>query len=149
MRLNKLLAVVISTLALVSGCTEPADLSHHDRAHVDAPSIETVDTALTAHERTVVNLSDSAIAKFKEFLATEPTKHIRLSVKRGGSTGFTYDMQIDDSINEFDFVDRSHGFALVVDRKSSIYLEGATIDWQTQPDGQAVFKFKNPNAVEQ
>jgi Fe-S cluster assembly iron-binding protein IscA len=60
-----------------------------------------------------------------------------------------YDLQVDDTMNDSDFVDDSNGFRLVVDPKSSIYLEGATIDWQTQADGTTGFKFHNPNAVEQ
>lgn len=149
MRMYKQLAVIISTLAIASGCTEPPDPSHGDPTTVDTPFISTESTKPTVRERQVVNLTETATAKFKEFLAAEPTKHIRLSVKHAGPTGFMYDLQIDHSINDYDFVDRSHGFTLVVDSKSSIYLDGATIDWQTQPDGQAGFKFDNPNAVEQ
>jgi iron-sulfur cluster insertion protein len=145
----KQLALFISTLALASGCAEPTTPSNDDPATIDAASITASNTTPVDRERAVVNLTDSATAKFKEFLAAEPTKHIRLSVKNEGPTGFVYDLQIDDSIDDSDFVDRSHGFTLVVDPKSSLYLDGATIDWQTQPDGQAGFKFDNPNAVQQ
>jgi iron-sulfur cluster assembly accessory protein len=144
----KQLAAVVSMLALASGCAEPTPPSNGDPATIAAPSITAPNTIPAVRERAVVNLTDSAAAKFKEFLAAEPTKHIRLSVKNEGPTGFMYDLQIDESINDSDFVDRSHGFALVVDPKSSLYLKGATIDWQTQPDGQAGFKFDNPNAVQ-
>lgn len=100
-------------------------------------------------EHSVVRLTDAAVAKFKEVLAAEPTKHIRLSVKNEGPTGFSYDLQIDDSVRDTDWIDKSHGFVLVVDPTSSLFLDGATIDWQTLPDGTSGFKFDNPNAVEQ
>jgi iron-sulfur cluster assembly protein len=141
----------ITSLVLIlfaTGCadsTSPVDAV----SPVDSrTSRSTPDETSEGLEHSVVKLTDAAVAKFKEFLAAEPTKHIRLSVKNEGSTGFMYDLQIDDSIDETDFVDNFYGFALVVDPKSSIYLDGATIDWQTQPDGQAGFKFENPNAVE-
>jgi iron-sulfur cluster assembly accessory protein len=135
-------------LFLATGCADST-------APIDAPSTPDNRTSNSAPDETsegrqhaVVQLTDAAVAKFKEFLAAEPTKHIRLSVKQEGPTGYMYDLQLDDSIDEADFVDNSHGFTIVVDPKSSIFLEGATIDWLTQPDGQAGFKFDNPNAVE-
>lgn len=147
--MNKQLATVVSMLTLASGCAEPTKPPNGHATTVAAPSITASNTTPAVRERAVVNLTDSATAKFKEFLAAEPTKHIRLSVKNDGPTGFMYDLQIDESITDSDFVDRSHGFTLVVDPKSSLYLEGVTIDWQTQSDGQAGFKFENPNAVQQ
>ena len=59
------------------------------------------------------------------------------------------DAEIDDSIDNADFVDKSYDVTLVVDRKSLLYVDGATIGWQTQADGQAGFKFGNPNAAKQ
>ncbi len=145
----KQVATIVSMLVLASGCADSTTPSNGDPAKVTAPPITVPNKASAVRERTVVNLTDSAIAKFREFLAAEPTKHIRLSVKNEGPTGFMYDLQIDQSISDSDFVDRSHGFTLVVDPKSSLYLGGTTIDWQTQSDGQAGFKFDNPNAVQQ
>lgn len=143
--MNKLIAAVVSTLALASGCAGPAAPTNGN-----AQTVATTEKATSsAHERAVVKLTNAAAAKLKEFLAAEPTKHIRLSVKSGGTTGFMYDMQIDQTINDTDLIDRSHGFTLVVDPRSSLFLEGATLDWQTQSDGQAGFKFENPNAVSQ
>jgi iron-sulfur cluster insertion protein len=138
----------VLALALASGCAEPNASPDGVHATPDTSPTETEATSPAVRKRAVVKLTDSAIAKFKEFLGAEPTKHIRLSVKNEGPTGFMYDLKSDDSINDSDFVDRSHGFLLVVDPKSSIYLDGATIDWHTQADGQAGFKFDNPNAVE-
>lgn len=135
-------------LFLATGCadsTAPIDAaSTPDNRTSNSAPVE----ASEGRQHAVVQLTDAAAAKFKEFLAAEPTKHIRLSVKQEGPTGYMYDLQFDDTIDEEDFVDNSHGFTLVVDPKSSIYLEGAMIDWLTQPDGKAGFKFDNPNAVE-
>jgi iron-sulfur cluster assembly protein len=107
------------------------------------------DVPLPIRTQPVVNVTPAAVIRLKEALAAEPSKHVRVSVKQGGSTGFMYDLQIDDSIDEEDFVDTSNGFTLVIDQTSSFFLEGATIDWQTQPDGRSGFKFDNPNALEE
>jgi iron-sulfur cluster assembly protein len=147
--MNSRSAVGLFLLFLASGCAEsptpPVPTRNADSEKATNPPGQQA----AVRERSVVKLTEAAVSKLKEFLVAEPTKHIRLSVKGEGSTGFRYDLRIDDWFDPSDFVDKSHGFTLVVDPKSAIYLEGATIDWQTSPDGQAGFKFDNPNAVEQ
>lgn len=147
--MNSRIFISLVLLFLVTGCLESTTPTEAESNVVDSATGGTPEREFRGRERSAVKLTDAAVAKFKEFLAAEPTKHIRLSVKQEGPTGFMYDLQIDDSIDEADFVDTSHGFTVVVDAKSSIFLEGATIDWLTQPDGQAGFKFDNPNAMEQ
>ncbi len=86
----------------------------------------------------------------KSFLNGDQKSYIRLSVKNDGSTGFMYDLKIDDAArNGTDLLDNTHGFLLVTDVNCSLYLDGATIDWETEPDGSAEFKFANPNAIQQ
>jgi Fe-S cluster assembly iron-binding protein IscA len=69
-------------------------------------------------------------------------------VKNEEPAGFMYDLKFDDTpLNDEDRVDSSHGFQLVVDARSSLFLQGATIDWETQSDGEAGFRFDNPHAV--
>lgn len=145
MKLHNSLGVVLLVFTIGCGDSTTKSLPTGDMETIASPhdAGETSD----AREHSVVRLTDAAVAKFKEVLAAEPTKHIRLSVKYEGPTGFRYDLQFDDSIRETDWIDRSNGFLLVVDPKSSLFLEGATIDWQTLPDGTSGFKFDNPNAL--
>lgn len=71
-------------------------------------------------------------------------------MKNDGQTGFMYDLKIDDvAPSGTDLLDDTNGFLMVTDVKSSFYLDGATIDWETRPDGSAGFKFDNPNAIQQ
>ena len=141
-------AVSMLLLLLVVGCDDATARRDPARPADSHAAQEMSEVHLPMRERSVVKLTGSATAKFKEFLVAEPSKHIRLSVKYEGPTGFMYDLQIDDSINASDLVDKSHGFTLVVDRESAIYLDGTTIDWQFQSDGQAGFKFDNPRAMD-
>lgn len=135
-------------MVLAAGCAESTSTSNAVRTANETSSANTTVAPAGIRERSIVELTDAAVEKFTEFLSGEPGKHIRLSVKNEGPTGFMHDLQIDGSLNDGDYVDRSHGFALVVDPKSSIYLDGTTIDWQTRSDGSAGFQFNNPNAVE-
>lgn len=60
-----------------------------------------------------------------------------------------YDLRIDSTkLTDSDMLDRQNGFLSVTDAKSAVYLNGASIDWVTEPDGTAGFKFDNPNAAE-
>ena len=98
----------------------------------------------------VVSVTEAACGKMKSFLKGNQNSYIRLSVKNDGPTGFMYDLKIDDAKpNDSDLVDESNRFMLVTDAKSSLYLDGTTIDWETRDDGSAGFKFNNPNAIEQ
>ncbi|WP_283433094.1 HesB/IscA family protein [Neorhodopirellula lusitana] len=97
----------------------------------------------------VVSVTPLAVAKFREFLKNSPNAHVRLALIEGGCSGFLYDLQIVHSpIAPTSRVDRSNGFAIVVSPEHVIYLEDSTIDWEIQPDGNAGFKFHNPNALE-
>ena len=107
-------------------------------------------TPATEGASKVVSVTAAASDKMKSFLNGDQKSYIRLSVKNDGPTGFMYDLKIDDAKpTDSDIVDDSKGFALIMDTKSSLYLDGATIDWETRPDGSAGFKFDNPNAIEQ
>jgi len=130
------------------GCRQSADVSRNSAD--GSPVSQTASETDGDTNRSVVELTDAAVDKFVAFLKDSPDGHIRLSVKRDGPTGFMYDLQVESSPwTDEDFVDQSHGFALVVSPPDSIYLDGATIDWETRPDGTEGFKFHNPNAVEQ
>lgn len=138
--------LVVATLTCV-GCGRSADVTMTQTDDAGEPSAITSDGTTATP---VIELTDSAVAKFVEYLKDTPDDHIRLSVKREGPSGFMYDLQIEPTPwSDQDFVDQSHGFAIVVSPRDSIYLDGATIDWESRPDGTEGFKFHNPNAIEQ
>ncbi|EMI15547.1 FeS cluster biogenesis domain protein [Rhodopirellula maiorica SM1] len=115
-----------------------------------SPAESTVQEADEPSNQSVVELTDAAVAKFISFLKDAPGDHIRLAVKREGPSGFMYDLQIESPPwSDEDLVDKSNGFTMVVSPRDSIYVDGATIDWETRPDGTEGFKFHNPNAIEQ
>jgi iron-sulfur cluster assembly protein len=74
-----------------------------------------------------------------------PESYLRLGVKSGGCSGFTYIIQFeDDAPKERDLVFQEHDIKIVVDKKSLAYLNGCTFDWEKTLLQQG-FKFINPN----
>jgi iron-sulfur cluster assembly protein len=70
---------------------------------------------------------------------------LRVSVKGGGCSGLTYDLDFDDTIDESDQVSEDQGLKLVIDKKSLLYLLGTELDFSDGLNGKG-FQFINPNA---
>ena len=103
----------------------------------------------TAGASPVVALTSAAASKVRAAQQQSGKPLLRVAVKSGGSTGFMYDLQFaDNSDPETDIRYTHNGITIVIDRKSSLYLDGTVIDWETNAEGQSGFKFNNPNAVE-
>jgi iron-sulfur cluster assembly protein len=74
-----------------------------------------------------------------------PQAFIRLGVRGGGCSGFSYVLQFEDSApNKKDIVLEVEGINVVIDGKSIIYLNGCTLDWEKTLMNQG-FKFVNPH----
>lgn len=71
---------------------------------------------------------------------------LRVGVKGGGCSGFSYTLGFDDQISEVDQVDEYDGVRVVCDPKSFLYLNGTQIDFEDNLMGRG-FKFGNPNAA--
>jgi len=74
-----------------------------------------------------------------------PQSCLRLGIKGGGCSGFSYVLRFeDDPPKDRDVVFEQHNIKIVVDKKSLVYLNGATLDWEKSLMKQG-FKFINPN----
>lgn len=74
-----------------------------------------------------------------------PESYLRLGIKGGGCSGFSYVLRFeDDPPRDRDVVFEEHGVKVVVDKKSLVYLNGSTLDWEKSLLKQG-FKFINPN----
>ncbi len=96
----------------------------------------------------MITISESAVGKIREMLAAEevPNLFLRLGVRSGGCSGFSYGMGFDDELNEGDQRITMEGFDVVVDEDSSRYLSGLQIDYKEAEMGGG-FTIFNPNAV--
>ena len=70
---------------------------------------------------------------------------LRVSVKGGGCSGLTYDLDFDDTIVPFDEISEDQGLKLVIDKRSLLYLLGTELDFTEGLNGKG-FLFTNPNA---
>lgn len=74
-----------------------------------------------------------------------PASCIRLGVKGAGCSGFTYHIQFEDKLPEDkDIIFDIQDVRVIVDKKSILYLNGSTLDWEKTLLKQG-FKFVNPN----
>jgi len=70
---------------------------------------------------------------------------LRIGVKGGGCSGFSYVVEIDDKMVEFDKAYGEYPTKVVCDQKSFVYLNGMELDYSDSLVGGG-FEFKNPNA---
>jgi iron-sulfur cluster assembly protein len=97
-----------------------------------------------------IKLTEKAAQEVKKIIEDQkidPAMVLRVGVVGGGCSGFTYNLGFDKEYNEQ--VDKKydcHGVTVVVDRKSELYLEGATVDFYEGLEKRG-FTFENPNAV--
>ena len=77
-------------------------------------------------------LSLPLAAKVSELIAAEGDEalSLRLAVRPGGCSGFSYDMYFDSAVDESDIVNETDGVRVVVDAESATMVGGATIDFR-------------------
>ena len=94
----------------------------------------------------MITLTKIAAKRVAELLVKDTTRiGLRLAVRGGGCSGFTYSLEFAEEVTDHDRELESHGIKLVVDPKSFLYLMGTEIDFVDELN-QSGFKFVNPNA---
>ena len=96
----------------------------------------------------MISLSDKAADKVREILGNEAKDDhaLRVGVKGGGCSGFSYTLDIDKIFAESDQIFEEKGIKIVIDAKSFIYLSGTQVDYVENLSGSG-FSFSNPNAT--
>ena len=74
------------------------------------------------------------------------TTCLRVGVKGGGCSGFSYALDLTETTGESDETFDLHGVKVVCDPKSYLYLNGTSIDFKDEVMGRG-FVFSNPNAT--
>jgi iron-sulfur cluster assembly protein/iron-sulfur cluster insertion protein len=96
-----------------------------------------------------ITLTDTATGKIAELLADEASSDslaLRVAVRPGGCSGYSYDMFFDTEIADNDLVWASGTVKVVVDPESADLIKGATLDYNNGLQG-AGFHVTNPNAT--
>ncbi|MGQ0678269.1 MAG: HesB/IscA family protein [Actinomycetota bacterium] len=97
---------------------------------------------------TSISLTSAASSKVAELLEREgnPDYFLRVAVQPGGCSGLRYQLFFDDQTLDGDNVFSDGPVQVRVDRMSSPYLKGATVDWLEGLE-QSGFTINNPNAA--
>jgi iron-sulfur cluster assembly protein len=98
-----------------------------------------------------VELSAKAVEAARAALVKRGTPNgaLRLGIKGGGCSGFSYVIEFDDEAPRdrdlvFEFGEPDAKLTVLVDKKSILYLGGSLLDWEKTLMFQG-FKFKNPH----
>ena len=104
-------------------------------------------TTTEQETQSTIALSDEAIAKVATLLAeeNEPDLGLRVAVRPGGCSGFSYEMFFDTEVAPDDQVVTFGAVIVRIDAASAPHLVGATLNYS---DGlqDAGFSIDNPNA---
>ncbi|HEX7096708.1 MAG TPA: iron-sulfur cluster insertion protein ErpA [Acidimicrobiales bacterium] len=95
----------------------------------------------------MITLTEAAAAKVGELIKAEGDESLalRVAVRPGGCSGFSYELFFDTDINEDDVRSSFGDVLVVVDPSSAQLLQGATLDFKDGLQG-AGFSIDNPNA---
>ena len=96
-----------------------------------------------------VTLTEGAASKVAQLLSEEEggeTLALRVAVKPGGCSGYSYEMFFDSEMAGDDIVREFGGVKVAVDPASAELLTGATLDYSDGLQG-AGFHITNPNAT--
>ena len=95
----------------------------------------------------MITLTDAATTKVDELIKEEAEGDLalRVAVRPGGCSGFSYEMFFDTDIADDDQTVTYGDVRVVVDPSSSMLLEGATLDYKASLDKSGI-SIDNPNA---
>ncbi len=95
-----------------------------------------------------VDVTDAAAGKIRDLLESEgdATLALRMAVRPGGCSGFSYEMFFDSEIESDDIVEQFEGGRVVVDPQSVEHLRGSVLDYKDGLMG-AGFAINNPNVT--
>ena len=95
----------------------------------------------------MITLTDSAATKVRQLIDQEGEEGLalRVAVRPGGCSGFSYEMFFDTDIAADDLSSEFGGVKVVVDPSSAQLLTGAELDYKDSLE-KSGFEINNPNA---
>jgi iron-sulfur cluster assembly accessory protein len=112
---------------------------------VSSVTPEVVTPEVATPKPTPVRLTDSAVKKVREIMATQDPlpAGLRIGVVGGGCSGFQYSMSFENQSGMMDKVYDFDGLKVFLDATSMMYLNGCVVDYVETIEA-AGFKFENP-----
>ncbi|HUA94646.1 MAG TPA: iron-sulfur cluster insertion protein ErpA [Acidimicrobiales bacterium] len=108
----------------------------------------TISSVSIGKRPSAITLSEGAVAKVADLLAQEGNDELvlRVAVRPGGCSGYSYEMFFDSELADDDLVERQGTVRVAVDPASAELLKGSTLDYSDGLQG-AGFHISNPNAT--
>lgn len=97
----------------------------------------------------MIKITESAAKKITALKVEDNAPNeafLRVKVKRGGCSGYSYKMEFDTQVGEKDKSFEMADAKVVVDEQSMLYILGLTLDYEGGLNGKG-FVFSNPNAT--
>ncbi|MBT6072280.1 MAG: iron-sulfur cluster assembly accessory protein [Euryarchaeota archaeon] len=93
-----------------------------------------------------ITVTDAGAERVKHFLEERGSGlGIRVNIRTTGCSGYAYNLEYADQIEEDDNEFDSNGVKILVNHKSLMMMLGTEIDYEVNPNGyDAGFKFNNP-----
>lgn len=110
--------------------------------------MEEIKTTESTEVKEEISLTPKAVKEVKKIKKENNISDefaLRVGVKGGGCSGFSYTLGFDSDIKDSDRKFEFDGVLVVVDWKSILYLKGTTIDFSDGLMGKG-FVFNNPMA---
>jgi iron-sulfur cluster assembly protein len=117
---------------------------HAEPTMSSAPAPAPAPATISKKEIEITEAAAGEIARQRAKRGT-PDAAIRVGIRGGGCTGFSYVFEWADQPRASDKLFEAHGVKVVVDPKSLVYLGGMQLDFVRGMMGHG-FKFNNPNA---
>ncbi len=96
-----------------------------------------------------ISISEKAAIEIKRVMTENNIPEhfgLRMGVKGGGCSGFSYVLGFDEKASQTDKILDANGVRVFVDERSLPYLAGIVLDYQDGLSGKG-FTFDNPNAT--
>ena len=95
----------------------------------------------------MIKISDSARNRLLTLLKNEEESktYVRVGVESGGCSGLSYKLDFDNNKKDEDELIENNGIALLINKKSFLYLVGTVLEFSDGLNGKG-FVFNNPNA---
>jgi iron-sulfur cluster assembly protein len=97
-------------------------------------------------KRNIITVTDDAIEQIRILLKSRGKESfgIRIGVKSGGCSGFTYSVEYADSKGQFDEIVEVGDVKILIDPKAIMYIIGTEMEY-VEGDFKSGFVFNNPN----
>ena len=95
----------------------------------------------------MIHVTDKAAEQIKKIMEKEglPGHGLRVAVVGGGCSGMSYKLNFEKDASQGDKIYEDKGVRIIVDSKSTLFLNGTTLDFSDGLTGTG-FSFVNPNA---